>query len=116
MTEERQRLEAVKAEFESFVGSKIHKEYVASTQRDVSSVELRILEDDITSIPDLFTLIELRATRRVLRSNLTSFEDTVANLNARIAEMKLAEETKNATKQPTENDENDQETDDDAGA
>lgn len=112
MIEERKRLESVLVDFEAFLPSRVHSEYVAATAKDLESVEQRIIEDEITSLSDLFTLLDLRATRRVLKSNLTSFEDTVANLKTRIASMRAAEVTPNATQQDTDNDNEDQPTDD----
>lgn len=108
MIEERKRLESALVEFQAFLGSVVHREYVAATQADLASIETRILEDEIESLPHLFTLLDLRAQRRVLNSSLTSFEDTVANLEARIRQMKSDEETPNATQQETET-ENEQE-------
>lgn len=110
MIEERKRLEAALEEFRKFVGtpeapgSVIHREYVAATRADLAAVEERILSDEITKPEDFFTLLDLRGRRAVLRSNLTSFEDTVANLEARIQQMKLAEEQPNAAQQETNND------------
>lgn len=109
MIEERKHLEAILAEFEKFVGSPVHREYVAATTKDVEAVETRILEDDITSIPDIFTLLELRAQRRTLRAGISSFEDTVATLKSRIEQMKLAEQsTKRDTTTTDESNETDE--------
>lgn len=113
ITEEIQRLEKVLGELRGFIGTFVHTEFVASTAKDLQAVETRILEDDITSIPDLFTLIELRAQRRVLKSNLLSFEDTVANLENRITLLKRNESNLNAAQQKLENEDENQETNDD---
>lgn len=102
MIEERKRLEKIRDEFRGFIGTYVHTEYVASTAKDLQAIETRILEDDITSIPDIIQLLELRAQRQVLRAALLSFEDTVATLESRIAQMKRDEEQPNATQQETE--------------
>ncbi len=108
MIEERKRLEAALAEFKNFLGSVVHREYVAATKNDLEAIETRILEDEVTSIPEIMILLDQRAQRRVFRAGLTSFEDTVANLEARIAQMKREEVQPNATQQETET-ENEQE-------
>lgn len=102
MIEERKRLEAMLVEFRGFLGSPVHREYKAATASDLAAIEARILEDDITSLPDFLTLLDLRAQRRVLKSALTSFEDTAVTLDARIAEMKRNEDTKTTAQQETD--------------
>lgn len=102
MIEERKKLEGIRDEFTSFVGSVVHREFVAATQKEIASIEERILEDELTSVGDFINLLGLRAQRVVLRANLTSFEDTVENLENRIKQMKLEEEKPSSTQQETE--------------
>lgn len=99
MIEERQRLEKVLEGWKAFIASPIHAEYVAATRKDLAAVDLRILEDDICKVEDLFNLLDLRGQRRVLSSNLSAFEDTVATLEAQIQQMKLEEQQPSATQQ-----------------
>lgn len=103
--EARQRKEKVHEAISAFIGTFPHTEFVAATSKDLAAVESRILEDDVTKIEDLFELLDLRGQRRVLKANLSLFEDTVATLEAQIKQMKLEEQQPNATQQEEQNEE-----------
>lgn len=101
MSQELKDLQVLRKELSGFTKSKVHALFLKETSADLEAVEQRILEDDITSVEDLFTLLDVRGQRRVLRSNLSLFEDAVATLDNRIEQMILDEEQPSATQQET---------------
>jgi len=85
--ENRKRLEALVLELKSFISSKVHLIFVENTKRDLDFIEERILDDEIENETNAFTFATLKGQRRVLKSNVTIFEDTVATLESRIQAM-----------------------------
>ena len=85
--EGRKKLESLRDEIKAFVGTKVHAIFVSNTERDIVAVEERLLDDDVEKAEDIYTFVGLKGQRKVLKANITLFEDAVANLDNRIQEL-----------------------------
>lgn len=98
-----ERLNELCKELRTFIGSRAHVVYKANTQRDLDVVQERIMDDEITDIKDIFSLLDYRGQRKVLQANVTLFEDTLATLESRVQEL-LTRETEEQVNNETKND------------
>jgi len=103
MSQELRNLEELKAEVIAFKSSRVYNLFLKETQTDLSLVEERILDDELSGDKDLYTLLGLRGERRVLRANLQLFEDAVVTLTNRIEELILAEQPTTTQQETNEN-------------
>lgn len=85
--ESRKKLETLRDEIKGFLSSSIHVTYVGGTRRTEEMLVERILDDEVESIPQMIQLLTRKAELKLVRTNLTLFEDAVSTLESRIQEM-----------------------------
>lgn len=83
-TGSKERLQEAIHKIQEFINSTAHVLFVKGTQRELSGIEQSILDIDPLAPNALNEIIYLQGQRRVLLANVTSFEDTVDNLENRI--------------------------------
>jgi hypothetical protein len=98
-----ERLNELCKELKIFIGSRAHIIYKSNTQRDLDVVQERIMDDELTDIKDIFSLLDYRGQRKVLQANISLFEDTLATLESRVQEL-LTRETEAQVNNETTND------------
>lgn len=91
MSDELDKLTAKREAIIGFLDSNVHQIYVRATQAQIDFEAEQILDDPMTTENEF---IELRAQRRLLKSSLTFFEDTVSTLSKQIEELVLKEQQK----------------------
>jgi Mg2+ and Co2+ transporter CorA len=101
MSQELANLQTLHKEVIAFKSSKVYALFMESTQTDLSVIEERILDDELTGDKDLYNLLNLRGQRMVLKSNLSLFEDAIGTLANRIEQMILDEEQPTPIQQET---------------
>lgn len=85
--ESRKRLQGLVLLLKEFIGTPIHVFYKGQNQRDLDAINERLLDDDLTSVADLFELANRRGKREKVIEDISFFEDAVATLEGRIEEM-----------------------------
>lgn len=99
--EGRQKLETLRDEIKSFLGTSVHLNFVRGNERQIAILEEVILNDPVyaerpvsfdpskppVSGISIYELIEFRAHRAALKANLTLFEDAVATLENSIQKL-----------------------------
>lgn len=85
--EDRQRAEKHLASLEDFMASPAYSGYVAAKQHEINTLQGQILDSQVTDIPGVLLLLNLKGQLDTNREALTTFEDARNTLKDRVRQM-----------------------------